>query len=178
MQNPFAALGLTSEANAAQVRAAYHARVKLCHPDQERDHASQQAAQEALVRLNLAYAEAMRQANFRESNNIVVPDVKLVARQLLKKGQLDAALRILAKSLDRDAEWHGINGTILSKKGEHEAAYAAFRTALKLEPGNKQYQESALTAGVMMRKQKTFRGRVGTWAKDLVGRMLYSPLTS
>ncbi len=172
MQNPFAALGLTNEANTVQVRAAYHEQVKRCHPDRMQDHASQQTAQEALVRLNLAYAEAMRQANFRENNNIVMPDIKAVARRLLDKGQLDAVLRILAKSPDRDAEWHEINGTALLRKSEYEAAYIAFRTALKLEPQNKQYQEFALNAGVLMRKQKTFRGRIGIWAKDIVGRML------
>ncbi len=172
MQNPFGALGLTSDASTAQVRSAYHARVKLCHPDRMRDQASQQAAQDALVRLNLAYAEALRQATFRETNNVAIPDVKQVAKKLLERNQCDGALRILAKSPDRDAEWFSLNGQALLRKGEPEAAYASFRTASRMEPDNRAYQEAALNAGVLMRKQKTLRGRMGTWARDLVGRVL------
>ena len=49
MQNPFDALGLTRDANAEQVRAAYHARVKLCHPDCVRDETAQQRSQRRRV---------------------------------------------------------------------------------------------------------------------------------
>jgi len=171
MQNPFDALGLTRDANAEQVRAAYHARVKLCHPDCVRDETAQQAAQAALIELNLAYAEAMRRVSHRERNAVVVPDAKQVARRLLDQGHLDSALRILNKAADRDAEWFDLQGSVLLKKGEAEAAHASFRTAVRLEPENPRYRENALNAGVQMRRQKTLYGRMTCWARGLVGRM-------
>lgn len=172
MQNPFEALGLRNGATAEQVRAAYHARVKLCHPDSVRDAKAQQTNQDALIRLNLVYKEALRQATERQKHNIVMPDAKQVARKLYEQGQVDGALRILNKAADRDAEWFGLQGSILLKKGEAEAAHACFRTAVRQAPDNPLYREMALNAAVQMRKQKTLRGRVGVWARDVVSRML------
>jgi Uncharacterized protein conserved in bacteria len=172
MQNPFIALGVANDASAEQVRAAYHARVKRCHPDCIQDLAAQLVAKTEMVQLNLAYKEALRQATQRRERNIVMPDAKHVAKKLYAQGQLDGALRTLNKSLDRDAEWFALQGSILLKKGDAEAAHAAFRMAVRLKPENTHYRELALSAGVRMRKQKTLRGRVGIWAKDVVNRML------
>lgn len=171
MQNPFDALGLGRGATTEQVRAAYHARVKLCHPDGIAGDQAKQVAQDQLVQLNLAYAEAIRQASYREHNAVVVPDAKQVAKKLLEQGHYDSALRILNKALDRDAEWFVIKGNILLKQGEPEAAHACYRTAVRLDPDNAQYRELALSAGVQMRKQKTIRGRMSCWARGIVGKM-------
>jgi len=168
MQNPFVALGLGTEASREQVRAAYHARVKLCHPDVLSDEEDQRKAQERLVQLNLAYAEAMRQASQRESASVTIPEAKQVARRLLSHGHCDSALRILAKAPDRDSEWYEIQGSILLKKGEAEAAHTSLRTAVRMEPQNPRYRELALAAGVAMRKQKTLGGKVSTWMQHII----------
>lgn len=170
MQNPFVALGLGTEASQEQVRAAYHARVKLCHPDILEDETDKQKAQEDLVRLNLAYAEAMRQASQRGGVSTFVPNAKQVARKLYHNGHYDSALRILLKAPDRDSEWFEIQGSILLKKGEPEAAHTCFRTAVRMEPENPRFREFALSAGVAMRKQKTFRGRVSQWARSVINK--------
>lgn len=172
MQNPYTVLGLEPGATVEQVRAAYHALVKRCHPDRIHDEAAKQAAQESLVQLNLVYAEAMRQASFRKAHHVTVTDAKKVAEKLLEQGHPDAALRMLNKAPDRDAEWFDLQGMILLKKGEPEAAHACFRTAVRLEPDNIRHRELALNAGVAMRRQKTLRGRMSGWAKSIVGRML------
>lgn len=170
MQNPFAALGLENEASVEQIRAAYHMRVKLCHPDGMQDIKAQQAAQEDLVQLNLVYSEAMRLAMHRESCRIVIPEAKHIARQLYDKGHYESALRILSKSTLQDDEWYQLQGDILMKLGEVEAAHASFRTAVRLAPENADYRQRALQAGVLMRKQKTLIGRLGCWAKGVAGR--------
>jgi predicted negative regulator of RcsB-dependent stress response len=171
MQNPFAALGLSGSANAEQVRAAYHAQVKRCHPDAVADAAQKLVAQEALVRLNLAYAEALRQAAAREAGTPTLPDAVQVARRLLTQGHLDSALRILLKAPERDAEFFALQGDILLKKGEAEAAHAAYRSAIRLDAQNPLYREAALRAAMAIKRQKTLPGKVRGWAKGLAGRM-------
>lgn len=172
MQNPYMTLGVDRSATIDQIREAYHTRVKRCHPDGMQDDAAKEEAQESLVQLNLAYAEVMRQASFRKSHSVVVADAKKTALRLMEHGQVDSALRILNKAADRDAEWFAIQGMILLKKGEAAAAHACFRTAVRLEPENMDYRKLALDAGVRMRKRKTLKGRMGGWARGLVGRML------
>jgi len=88
----------------------------------------------------------------------------------LSHGHCDSALRILAKAPDRDSEWYEIQGSVLLKKGEPEAAHTSFRTAVRMEPQNPRYRELALAAGVAMRKQKTLGGKVASWARHVAGR--------
>lgn len=172
MQNPFVTLGIPQGANAQEVRAAYHEHVKRCHPDILQDEAAKQAAQAQLVELNLAYAEAMRQANFRNSGAVVITNAKKVARDLYEKGQYDGALRMLNKAPDRDAAWFDLKGLVLLKKGEAEAAHACFRTCVRLDPSNNLYREHALEAAVQMKKPKTVRSKMSGWARNVVSRML------
>jgi len=172
MQDPFSTLGIASDASAEQVRAAYHACVKRCHPDRMRDRAAQLAAKDELVRLNLAYKEALRQAAERKARGIVVPDAMHMAHKLFEQGQLDSALRTLNKAPGRDAGWFALQGSILLKKGEAEAAHACFRTAVRLCPDDIEYRKMALSAGVEMRKKKNIRTRMGTWARGVVNRVL------
>jgi len=172
MQNPFAALGLEDEASADEIRAAYRARVKLCHPDLIQDAAAKQSAQDDLIQLNLTYAEAMRIASHRQLKNHFIPDATQVARQLFEKGHNESALRILLKAQERDAEWYQQQGEILLKLGEAEAAHASFRAAVRLSPENATYHEYALRAGVLLRKQKTILGKISCWAKNIAGKAL------
>lgn len=170
MQNPFSTLGVTSGASTEEIRAAYHARVKLCHPDGVQEAAAQQAAQDELVQLNLCYKEALRLASQRDAGHTVLPDARQVAAKLYEQGHLDSALRMLNKAPERDASWFELQGAILLRKGEAEAAHASFRAAIQLDPDNAGLREMALGAAVRMRKQKTLRGRMSIWARSVMGR--------
>ena len=55
-------LGVRPGADAAEVRAAYRRKVKECHPDQFTDAQRQKQAQDELIRLNLAYEQALTQS--------------------------------------------------------------------------------------------------------------------
>lgn len=174
MQNPYAILGVNAGAEVDEIRAAYHARVKRCHPDGMQDEQAQQDAQAELVALNLAYAEAMRQANFRRSNHVTIVNAKAQAERLIGRGQFDGALRMLNKSPDRDAAWFALQGRALLGKGDAEAAHACFRSAVRMEPEYGPYRALALEAAVQMRnksKRKAIRSRMGGWARALVSRM-------
>ena len=53
-------LGLKEGASLEDVKGAYHRLVKSCHPDLFRDPSEQDEAQKRMVRLNLAYEQAIR----------------------------------------------------------------------------------------------------------------------
>lgn len=168
MENPFVVLGVRQDATGEEIRAAYHRGVKRCHPDAVQDESRRKEAQEALVRLNLAYAEAMRLVSSRQTGSVVIPDAAQVAGKLYEQGLYDGALRVLNKALTRDAAWYHLQGSILLKKNEAEAAHSCFRTAVRMDPNNALYRQCALNAAVRMRKQKTLRGRMACWARGLV----------
>ena len=75
--NPFEALGLKIGADADEIRAAYRALVKKCHPDQFLDLEEQKAAQEKLLALNLAYEAALKylleQKGFKVERQVYLP---------------------------------------------------------------------------------------------------------
>ncbi|MEG0767092.1 MAG: J domain-containing protein, partial [Clostridia bacterium] len=166
MQNPFSVLDIDCHANAQAVRAAYHVKVKQCHPDGLQGDVAQKAAQERLVRLNLAYEEAMRQVTLRDAGGpqAILPDAMQVARKLNEQGHVDAALRILNRAPLRDGDWYYLQGNLLLRKHEAQAAHESFRAAVRTDPQNHEYRNAALTAAVAMRKQQTLHGRMACWA--------------
>ena len=55
MNNPFEVLGLKGLATPDEIRSAYRALARQCHPDIIQDPAEKEAAQMRMVALNLAY---------------------------------------------------------------------------------------------------------------------------
>ena len=70
MNNPFEVLGLKGWANQDEIRSAYRALVKRCHPDMIQDPVLKEEAQERMVALNLAYEEAIRLASPRAQSSL------------------------------------------------------------------------------------------------------------
>lgn len=166
VEDPFAALGLNGLCTVEEIRAAYHALAKKCHPDLNR--ADTAGAQERMVRLNLAYAEAIRMVKNHEEPLSVLPDAFDVARRLFERGMCDSALRMLNRAALRDGAWYALQGAVLLKMDEAEAAHTSYRAAVRLEPENESFRAGALEAAVRMRKQHTPMGRVAHWARKAV----------
>ena len=80
-------LGVRPGADAAEVRAAYRRKVKECHPDQFTDAQRQKQAQDELIRLNLAYEQALKLASQRRVgfNLIAQEEAKHFALRLMDK---------------------------------------------------------------------------------------------
>ena len=55
MLDPYELLGIPPEADAEQIRHAYHLLAKKYHPDRFQDPQQQRQAQEKMTQLNLAY---------------------------------------------------------------------------------------------------------------------------
>ena len=163
MANPFEVLGLKPGADADEVRHAYRMLAKQCHPDQFQEEGRRQEAQEQMIRLNLAYEEALKLAlPVRASAARTIPrdDAIHLARKMLTRSQAEAALRELMRSEDRNAEWYALKGQVFMALEQYDAAHSAFREAIRMEPDNNDYRSGALDAVIAMRKEKTLEGRV------------------
>ncbi len=154
--NPFELLGIRPGADAQEVRAAYRRMVKSCHPDQFQDAAQQKAAQEKLIRLNLAYEEALKLASQQRVgfNLISMEEAKHFARRLIEQGNLESALRQLARADQKDADWYFIQGNILMGLKQYETAHQSYREAVRRDPDNRAYRAGALDAAVAMKKSR------------------------
>lgn len=164
MTDPFQALGLKPTADVDEVRAAYHALVKKCHPDKFQDPQLQQEAQQKLVALNLAYEAALKLAAPRKAvvYNHVLPkeDAKYLARKMLGQQNPENALHQLLRAESRDAEWYSLQGQIMMLLRQYESAHESYREAVKRDPNNIEYRRGALDAAVALKKSKTVAGRI------------------
>lgn len=171
MSTPFEKLGLRAWADPDEIRAAYRAQVKKCHPDMVRDPAQKEAAQQQMIQLNLAYEEALRLASPRKTaafiQEISREDAIQLAEKMLSKGNPEGALRQLLRSESKDAEWHYIHGKALMAMEFFHEAQLAFREAVRLKPDNNQYRTGALEAAVAEKKAGTLQGRIHHFIKEL-----------
>lgn len=168
--NAFEVLGLTAEADQQQVRQAYRTRVKACHPDQFVDMERQKKAQEELIRLNLAYEEALRLSAGRQVGFHTVPaeQAKKFARTLQEQGRYESALLQLGRADAKDDEWYFIQGELLMDMHQFVSAHQAFREAVRLSPDNNEYRRGALEAALAVKKHQKLPYRVIDWADGIL----------
>ncbi len=152
--NAFEVLGLSQNADQSQVRAAYRSSVKRCHPDQFLDPAQQERAQEQLIRLNLAYEEALRITTQRRVgyNTVSLEDAKQLCRRLIQQQRYESALRQLMRSDSKDSEWFFLQGEVLMGMRQYANAHDSFREAVRREPDNLQYRRGAFEAAKAVKK--------------------------
>lgn len=160
--NPFEVLGVKPGADEQTVRAAYRRLVKSCHPDQFQDADAQRAAQEKLIKLNLAYESALKFASRRTVgfNLISQEEAKHFAQRLIDQGNLESALRQLGRADSKDAEWYYMQGKILMALKQYETAHQSYREAVRRDPDNRQFREGALDAALALKKSKTIGGKI------------------
>lgn len=165
--NPFEVLDVKPGADEQTVRAAYRRLVKGCHPDQFQDAQQQKAAQEKLVRLNLAYEAALKLAA-RTSvgfNLISQEEAKHFARRLMEQGNPESALRQLGRADSRDADWYCLQGDILMALRQYENAHQSYREAVRRDPDNRVYRQGALDAALAMKKNRPLGAKLADWVR-------------
>jgi len=165
--NPFEVLGVKPGADEQTVRAAYRRLVKSCHPDQFQDAQQQKAAQEQLVRLNLAYEAALKLAPRQAVgfNLISQEEAKHFARRLVEQGNLESALRQLGRADSKDAEWYCLQGEILMALKQYETAHQSYREAVRRDPDNRLYRQGALDAALAMKKNRPLGAKIADWVR-------------
>ncbi len=168
--NAFEVLGLSAEADPQQVRQAYRTRVKACHPDQFVDMERQKKAQEELIRLNLAYEEALRLSAEKQVGFHMVPaeQAKRFAKTLLEQGRYESAMLQLGRAETKDDEWFYLQAQILMNMRQFLSAHQAYREAIRLNPDNREYRRGALEAALAVKKHQKLPYRVIDWADGIL----------
>ena len=174
MNNPFEVLGLKGLATPEEIRSAYRALARQCHPDMIRDPAEKEAAQTRMVALNLSYEEALRLSSPRISSP-VTPELSsaeaiLMAQRAMARDNPQGALRSLIRCEERDGDWYYMQGKVLMALEEYESAHQSFRQAVRLDPENNVYRAGALAAAVAQQKAQKFPGKVRKVFKGIVKR--------
>lgn len=163
--DPFTVLGLKYGADAQEVRAAYRRLVKECHPDRFTDPEEQKTAQEKMIRLNLAYEEALKQCGTRTLgfNQLPQEEAKHFASRLMEQDNPESALRQLNRADSKDAEWFWLQGNILMRLKQYETAHQSYREAVRREPDNNTYREGALNASLAAKKANSIGEKLFGW---------------
>ena len=136
-----------------------------------RDARLKEEAQERMVRLNLAYEEALRLASPRPQAPVgpvpTVAEAILMAERALARDNPEGALRQLLKSEKRDGDWYYMQGKVLMAMEQYESAHQSFREAVRMSPDNNVYRSGALAAVVAQREAATLQGKVKKVLKSL-----------
>ena len=171
MKTPFEELGLRAWADPDEIRTAYRTLVKQCHPDMIQDPEKKEEAQQRMIRLNLAYEEALRLATPRQHapyiQEIPKEEAVILAEKMLAKEHPESALRQLMRAESKDGAWYYTYGRILMYMDRHHEAHLAFREAVRLNPENKDFRSSALEAALAEKKDGTFAGKIQRWTRNL-----------
>ena len=167
--NAFEVLGLTAEADQESVKAAYRTQVKLCHPDLFVDQKRQQEAQDKLIKLNLAYEEALKLTAQKQVgyHSVALPQAKAFAKKLFDQGNYESALRQLGRAESKDADYFYLEGQILFALRQYGSAHQAYREAVRRSPDNLAYRRGALDAALAYKKHSKLPYRVADWADGL-----------
>ena len=172
MNNPFEVLGLKGWADQEEIRTAYRALVKQCHPDMITDPAQKEEAQQRMVALNLAYEKALRLANPKAQlfagPQPTAAEAILMAERSLAKDNPEAALRQLMKCEKRDGDWYYMQGKVLMALEQYESAHQSFREAVRRCPDNNVYRSGALAAVVAQREAATIPGKLKKVFKNII----------
>ncbi len=174
MNNPFEVLGLKGTASPEEIRNAYRALARQCHPDMIRDTADKEAAQTRMVALNLAYEEALRLASPRGCASVTPmlssAEAVLMAQRAMTRNNPEGALRALIRCEERDGEWYYTQGKVLMAMEEFDSAHQSFREAVRYDPENNVYRAGALAAAVALQKEQRLPGKVRKVFKSIIGK--------
>ena len=153
MKDPYAVLGVSSNASDDEIKNAYRELARKYHPDNYADNPLSDLAGEKMKEINEAYDQIMnmRRAGknsngsaYNSSASSSFPEV----RTLINQGRLEQAQEVLdgVPPQSRDAEWYFLNGTVLYRRGWFDQAFTSFTTASRMDPSNMEYRNAVNNA--------------------------------
>lgn len=150
MNDPYKVLGVSPDADDKEIKKAYKELVKKYHPDQYQDNPLADVAAEKMTQINAAFDQIMNErrgtgagggfsGGYGNSYASAYDSVKI--RSLIQLGNITAAEKLLEEvnSIDRDAEWYFLMGSVFYRRGWLNEAFEYFQRAYQLNPGNPEY---------------------------------------
>ncbi len=152
--NPYEVLGVSENADEAEIKKAYKELVKKYHPDKYVNNPLADLATEKLKQVNEAYDMLMNKSGSKgysgassgassyssQSAGGGSPSFSAV-RGLISRGLYHEAERMLS-ALPRNAEWNYLMGLCRIRSGWYDSGIEFIRTAARMDPGNAEYSNT------------------------------------
>lgn len=175
--NPYEVLGVSENADEAEIKRAYRELVKKYHPDKYVNNPLADLATEKLKEINEAYDMLMNkgtsggysgQQSYSGGGSYSGGSGFSAVRSLISMGRFSEAEKMLS-NLPKNAEWNYLMGICRIRAGWYDSGIEFLRTASRMEPGNMEYSStlnSVLNSGTAYRNTGTF-GRSNSSGCDI-----------
>lgn len=155
MNDPYSVLGISQNASDEEIKKAYRELVRKYHPDNYHNNPLADLAQEKMKEINEAYDAITKErssgsynrggsynagSTYTRSTGGSAEFTRI--RTAINAGDLDLAEQLLGSSVNRNAEWHFLMGSLYYRKGWLDEARRYFETAAGMEPGNQEYAQA------------------------------------
>ena len=158
MRDPYSVLGVSPNASDEEIKKAYRELARKYHPDNYQNNPLADLAEEKMKEINEAYETITKQRSggggggYQQSSGYSQgggysssgssdPTYAQV-RQMIQRGDLSGAERILQGVSQRSGEWYFLVGSIAYRKGWLDDAMRNYSMAVQLEPGNMEYRQA------------------------------------
>lgn len=165
MNDPYATLGVSSNATDDEIKKAYRDLARKYHPDNYHDNPLADLAQEKMKEINEAYDQVQKmragggsgqtygnrageQSSYSGSysssyaNGYGGYTTYARVRQAINLGNLQVAEELLGQIANRDAEWYFLSGSVAYRKGWLDVARQNYQMACQMAPNNMEYRQA------------------------------------
>lgn len=158
-RDPYEVLGVPSSATDDEVKKAYRDLARKYHPDNYHDNPLADLAQERMKEINEAYEAVQTQrkradsyqsgsyqsGSYQSSGSYQAYGGRQVyhrIRMAINQDELNLAEELLNAQSDHNAEWNFLKGAVCTRRGWLDEAKQYYRTAVTMEPDNREYQRA------------------------------------
>ena len=156
MRDPYSVLGVSPNASDEEVKKAYRELARKHHPDNYQNNPLADLAEEKMKEINEAYETITKQRSggggggYQQSSGYSQGGSYsssgssdfVQVRQMIQRGDLAGAERLLQEAPQRNGEWYFLVGSIAYRKGWLDDAMRNYSMAVQMEPGNMEYRQA------------------------------------